>query len=135
MIIENFENQGRMSDFLGKDVEQAYANVFETREPVGGIDDLGKDVPTGLDDFPFVQVKSSWEGAKKFLAKSVTQGEFIPLCVGEPGTKEEIIESLRRFGAWLAKDIPNRDTLLSQIARLREKIEKQHGRREDGQPA
>ena len=111
------------SNFLGDDVEQAYAELFGAKR-VGGVEDNGKDIQTGIEDIPHVQIKSSWDYARKFLTESMRRREFIPLCVGEPGSRDEVVESIREFGAWLAKDIPNRNDLLENIRQVRTLIQR-----------
>lgn len=118
----SFEKAWSPTDFLGNDVEEAYAQIFGAGKPEGGVGDAGKDVATGEREIPYVQIKSSWDRARVFLAKSLERKKFIPLCVGEPGSKEEMLASIREFGAWLAKDIPNRDALLPKIKEIRDII-------------
>lgn len=121
-MARGFESQSGFSDFIGRDIEEAYAKVFGAGPPVGGFKDGGKDVPTGLRDMPFVQTKGSVWKAEEFIKKSKEFGKFIPICVGEPGTKEEIIESLRNFGVWLERDIPRRQKFLEYFKERRNEI-------------
>lgn len=109
------------AQFLGNDVEQAYANVFGT-EVVGGIGDGGLDVETGDKELPFIQIKSSLEGAKPFLKESLRRKKFIPIAIGEPGSKEEMIESLKKFGGWIGKDESEslRQKTLDAISQVRD---------------
>ena len=75
---------------------------------------------TGVPETPAVQIKSSWEGAKDFFRESLHQEEFIPICVGEPGTKEEMSEALKSYGAWIGHEIPKREELMKKVALLRD---------------
>ncbi len=133
MKLENFEgvNFGprRMSDVEGNDLESAYSEVFGTRS-VGGLKDGGRDVSTGLREAPFVQIKSSWAEGRKFLARSLQYAQenggrsqnFIPICIGEPGSKDEVEASIIEFGGWVAMDIPDRAKILANIKLAREMI-------------
>lgn len=112
------------SDFVGNDFEYAYAKAFGG-EVSGGFDDGGRDVI--IPKIGGVQVKASADGAKSFLAVSIKRNQFIPLCVGEPGAQQDMIESLKRFGAWVGNDIPNRVALLTGIAQVRAMIEQAKG--------
>lgn len=107
-----------VSHMVGSDTENAYANAFGTRV-IGAVGDGGKDVPTGAGDVPFVQVKSSVGGLRSFLAESLRRKQFIPICVGEPGAKHEMLTHLRQFGVWLGKDVQNRSILQSAVAQVR----------------
>ena len=107
------------AELQGDDVEQAYAEIFGTKV-TGGFHDHGKDVLTGDKEIPFLQIKSSPRGAISFLAESVKRKNFIPIAIGEPGTKEEIIESVKKYGGWVGKDEPNRQKILEGIAKARE---------------
>lgn len=115
--------------FIGNDFEQAYAEVFHTNVE-GGFRDGGKDIKTGIDDIPYIQVKASWDGAMHFLSKGLkfasdkTRGRYvyIPICVGEPGTKEEIIESIKEYGGWIGKDVPQREENLLKLQKARDHI-------------
>jgi hypothetical protein len=106
-------------NFQGDDVEAAYAAIFG-QGINGGFNDHGLDIPTGDTDIPFIQVKSSVVGAKTFLAKSLKMHQFIPIALGDPGAKEEMIESLKKFGGWVGPDIPDREKLLQGIAQVRQ---------------
>jgi len=112
-------SEGWSVEHQGKDVEEAYAAIFN-KGINGGFNDHGLDVPTGYEEIPFVQIKSSVDGAMAFLAKSIKLHKFIPICIGDPGAKEEMIESLKKFGGWVGQDIPNRQRLLEGIAGVRE---------------
>ena len=102
--------------FIGDDFEVAYAKAFGGTVN-GGFHDHGKDVV--IPGFGGVQVKASVAGAKEFLTVSLKRKQFIPLCVGEPGAKEEMIASLKEFGAWIGSEISGRDQLLAGIAQIR----------------
>ncbi len=105
--------------FQGDDLEEAYANIFQ-QGITGGFNDHGLDIPTGDSEIPFVQVKSSIKGVKDFLAESIKRHKFISIVLGDPGTKEEMMESLRKVGGWVGRDIENRDKILQGIAGVRE---------------
>ena len=120
--MSRFESSNEFKDFIGRDIEEVYAKLFGAGKPVGGLRDGGKDIPTGLKDMPFVQTKGSIQEAYKFSEKSKEFGRFIPICVGEPGTKEEVVESLRSYGAWFEKDIPHRQELLQEYRKRRAEI-------------
>jgi hypothetical protein len=104
------------ADFIGDDFETAYAQAFGGTVN-GGFNDQGKDVV--IPGFGGVQVKASVTGAKEFLKVSLQRKQFIPLCVGEPGAKTEMIQSLKEFGAWFGMEIPNRSQLLAGVAQVR----------------
>lgn len=116
--------------FIGEDTERAYASIFG-KERIGGVGDGGKDVLTGDEEFPFIQVKSSWHDVLDFLAHSLRfagqnggqSKTFIPVCVGDPGTREEVMKSIRTHGGWIGKEIPNREKLLTNIQKARDIIE------------
>jgi hypothetical protein len=107
------------SDFQGKDIEEAYAKVFGGKV-VGGHNDGGKDIDTRDKDIPFIQAKSSEVGVEDSLGKSAIRKKFIPLVMGEPGAKKEMIESLKKYGGWVGKDEPNRQQILEKIAKIRD---------------
>ncbi|OHA26885.1 MAG: hypothetical protein A3D52_01705 [Candidatus Taylorbacteria bacterium RIFCSPHIGHO2_02_FULL_44_36] len=119
-----FEVPRRWSDFVGEDAEQAYAEVFKAGPPRGGHGDKGLDVPTGDSEVPFVQVKSSIKGVMDFFRESTRRKEFIPICIGEPGEREEMLSTLKKFGAWIAKDIPDRENFFEQISTFKTKLER-----------
>lgn len=108
-------------EYRGAELEQAYAEVFGG-EVMGGFSDGGCDVATGDNSVPFVQVKSTVPFALAFLKVSIQRRRFIPLCVGEPSGKEEILDSLKQFGGYVGRDIPKRGEILEGIARVRELI-------------
>ena len=107
------------SDFIGNETEVAFAKVFDGVIN-GGFGDGGNDVI--VPGIGGVQVKSSVTGAKKFLVVSLQRKQFIPLCVGNPGTCDEMVASIKRFGAWVGSDIPGRQSLLEGIAQVRAMI-------------
>jgi len=117
-VMKNAYSNLFMSHMLGADTEKAYAAAFGTRV-IGSIGDGGRDVPTGVADVPFVQVKSSVKGLRSFLVESLRRHKFIPICVGEPGAKDEMLAHLRQFGVWLGKDVQNRSSLQSAVAQVR----------------
>lgn len=106
-------------EFVGAELEEAYAEVFGG-EVTGGFSDGGLDVATGDRSIPFVQVRSSVPFALAFLKESIRRRRFIPVCVGEPSGKEEMLHSLKRFGGHVGHDIPRRGEILEGIARVRE---------------
>jgi|SRR3989344_8353114 len=105
--------------FRGAELEDAYAEILGGRLS-GGFNDHGKDIVLADDEMPAVQVKSSIHFALAFLKESLRRRQFIPLCVGEPASRHEILTSLREFGAWVGYDIPNRGEVLDGIARVKE---------------
>jgi hypothetical protein len=123
MFREGPEVPRKWSDFIGEDAEKAYAEIFKAGSPIGGHGDKGLDVPTGDQEIPLVQVKSSVKGAMDFFKESARRKNFIPICVGEPGGKEEMLATLKKFGAWIAKDIPDREKFFEQINTFKTKIE------------
>ncbi|MEK7184710.1 MAG: hypothetical protein AAB683_01060 [Patescibacteria group bacterium] len=102
----------------GDDLENAYANVFKG-VVVGGIRDGGLDVLTGDNNVPYVQIKSSLTGLQSFLADSLRLKRFIPICLGEPGKREEMLQSLLNFGVWIGSDIPNRKKITEAVSQVR----------------
>ena len=105
-------------EFVGAELEHAYAKVLGGRV-IGGFNDGGLDVTTGDSAVPAIQVKSSIPIACKFLAESKKRRQFIPICIGEPGSRDDIITSLRKFGAWIENGIPGRDRALVEIGKIR----------------
>ena len=105
-------------EYVGAELELAYAKVLGGRV-IGGFNDLGLDVTTCDNTIPAVQVKSSISIACKFLAESVRRHQFIPICIGEPGTREAVLDSLRKFGVWIQNGIPGRDRALAEIGKIR----------------
>lgn len=105
-----------LSRFVGEQTELAYAQVLGGTVN-GGLRDGGKDVI--VPGIGGIQVKSSPGEAMKSLKASLQFRRFVPLCVGEPGTKEQVIESIKKFGAWFGLDIPNRAQLLAGVAQVR----------------
>ncbi len=107
------------AEFRGRELEEAYARVFKGRV-IGGFNDRGLDVLTNDGEIPVVQCKGCMAFAKQFLAESFRRKRFIPLCIGAPGAREEILASLRKFGAWIGRDIDRRHDDLANFSRMRE---------------
>lgn len=105
-------------EYVGRELELAYAKVLGG-QVIGGFNDRGLDVTTGDTVVPEVQVKSSLRSACKFLAESTKRRQFIPICIGDPGTREAVLDSLRKFGAWIQNGIPGRDQALEEIGKIR----------------
>lgn len=114
----NAYNSAFMARMTGDDTEGAYAKVFGTRV-IGGVGDGGLDVPTGDSDVPFVQIKSSVKGLQAFLAESLRRKQFIPVCVGEPGAKEEMLRQLKEYDAWIGSDIQDRLKITTAVSQVR----------------
>ncbi len=110
--------RGESAEWVGRELEEAYALAF-SGQITGGYNDQGRDLITNIPETPAVQIKSSLEGAKRFFLESLRREEFIPICIGEPGAKEEMVETLKRYGAWVGYEIPKREGLLEKIAQLR----------------
>jgi hypothetical protein len=108
-------------EFVGAELEQAYAEVFGGKV-VGGFSDGGLDVVTNDKEIPTVQVKASVPFALAFLKESLRRRRFIPICIGEPSGKEEMLHTLKQFGGFVGRDIPRRGKVLEGIARVRELI-------------
>lgn len=104
---------------LGEVQDEAYAEAFGAKI-TDGYSDHGKDLAIDDPETPAVQIRSSIEGAKFFLAESLRREEFIPICVGEPGSREEMLDSIRQFGAWIGRDIPGRNEVMKKIAIVRD---------------
>lgn len=98
-------------EFIGAELEQWYAEILDGKV-VGGFNDNGIDVIIDDKDIPAVQVKSSVRIAAKFLAEAERRRKFIPLCIGEPGTRDEILTSLKKFGVWVGYNISCRERTL-----------------------
>jgi hypothetical protein len=105
-------------EFVGAELEQAYAKVMGWRV-VGGLNDGGKDLATDIPAMPFVQAKSSVPLTMDFLRKSAKRRQFIPICLGDPGKPDEVLSSLKRFGAWIGHEIPGREQFSAEIQQLR----------------
>lgn len=75
---------------------------------------------TGEIDPPVVNIADSVPATLFYIRQSLSRRTFCAVCLGEPGVKEEMLASLREFGAWVGKDVPNRQKLLSQIKQVRE---------------
>jgi len=115
-----------MKDFVrdlnARLLEEAYAKVLGGILN-GGFNDGGKDVLIFSEDFPNgLQVKSSIHFAQEHVTRGVKFRKFIPVAVGEPGTAEEIMDSIQRFGAWVEKGISGRDHFLECVAKARSMI-------------
>ena len=76
-----------------------------------------------------VQVKCSPCALMDFFGEALRRGKFIAVIVGEHGTEAEMIASLRQFGAWFGKDIPDRQVWLTCIAKVRETISQANKKR------
>ncbi|MDO8579471.1 MAG: hypothetical protein Q7R72_01205 [bacterium] len=107
-------------EFVGQEREVAYAKILDGTVN-GGFNDRGMDVV--LTNSLSIQVKSSVAGLMDFLGKSLKFKRFIPVVVGEPGTKEEILGSLAQFGGWVGRDVPQRERVLVGIAQVRVLLE------------
>lgn len=105
-------------DLLGNDAENAYALAFHGKI-VGGLHDGGRDVEIPDRRVRYVQVKSSVAGMMKAFKQALEFHRFTPVCFGEPGSLEEMIESIVKFGAWIGRDIPKRDELLRGALQVR----------------
>jgi hypothetical protein len=108
-------------DFIGEDMERAYGEVLrEFGRVQGGVGDHGLDfVSLDRSVLPNFQIKTSWQGAEKFLAKSLAKGVFIPIAIGEPGSAEEMASSFKQFGGWVEKDEPLRESYLLKIQKIK----------------
>jgi hypothetical protein len=102
----------------GDDAELAYANAFGGKV-IGGLNDGGHDVRINHPVVSYVQVKSSVSGVLGFFKESLHRHKFIPVCLGEPGSSNEMLECLEKFGAWIGKEIPNREKLLQGASQVR----------------
>ena len=102
----------------GDDLEGAYARQFRGAV-IGGIRDGGLDVLTGDSRVPYVQVKGSVKGLQSFLADSLRLKRFIPVCVGEPGKREEMLRQLLECGIWVGTDIPDRKKIVTAVSQVR----------------
>ncbi len=102
----------------GNELEGEYAKAFHGAV-VGGVRDGGLDVLTGDNSVPYVQVKSSLTGLQAFLADSLRLKRFIPVCLGEPGKRTEMLEHLAQFGVWVGSDIPNREKVKTAVSQVK----------------
>jgi hypothetical protein len=109
-----------LTDWIGLSLELIYGKILGG-DVQGGYTDGGKDIvlPTG----EVFQVKSSMRGGREFLKKSIQFGKFIPLLIGEPGEKEEILESVEQYGCWVGKDEPGRMEFMEGVRQVRTLIE------------
>lgn len=123
MPIELPPQENTPAALIGRDTEYAYVRLFNGKD-IDGLKDGGKDVITNNPKFPFIQVKSSWPEALRFLSKSVEFKKFIPICIGEPGTLEEVTASIIKYGGWIAKDEFDREKKLINISKVRDYIRK-----------
>lgn len=114
----NTYSKAFIAQMQGQDLEGAYAQKFGG-VVIGGIRDGGLDVLTGDSRVPYVQVKSSLTGLKTFLADSLRLKRFIPICLGEPGKKEEMLQHLLDHGIWVGSDIPDRKKVLTAVSQVR----------------
>ncbi len=105
-------------EFIGAELERAYAEVLGGRV-AGGFNDQGMDIVLNDESVPVIQVKSSVPYAMKFLTESVRRHQFIPICVGEPGRKDEVLATLKKFGGWVGYDIPRRGQILEGIRKVK----------------
>jgi hypothetical protein len=105
--------------YLGAELEKSYAKILGGTV-TGGLNDCGIDVVFYTDVKFAVQVRSSVPFALKFLQESIRRHRFIPICVGEPGGREEMLASLAQFGGWVGHEIPRRQEVLEGIRRVRE---------------
>ena len=115
---------GESVESKGANLEQVYATLLGGKI-IGGIGDGGLDVLLEDNpDVPILQVKSSQEAAKVFLKESLRKMEFIPIVVGDPGrfTKEEILESLSKNGAWAGFDEIDREKFIDNVKKTRDYI-------------
>lgn len=83
---------------VGAELEQAYARQLGWRVN-GGFGDGGRDLVGPMGEA--IQVKSSVHHAIAFVRESLRRREFIPVVVGEPGERSEMLESIKKFGAWI----------------------------------
>jgi hypothetical protein len=110
---------GVTKEFVGTELEEAYAKVMGWRVRNLGVNDCGKDLATDIPVMPFVQAKSSIPLAMKFLKESIRVHEFIPLVLGDPGKPDEVLDYLKRFGTWIGYEIPGREKLCKEVQQLR----------------
>jgi hypothetical protein len=102
----------------GDDAESAYARALRGTV-VGGVNDGGHDIKVAHPAIRSVQVKSSVAGAMSFFKESLRRRRFIPVCLGEPGSFDEMVTSIMQFGAWVGKDVPGREKILQGAAQVR----------------
>ncbi len=116
--MKNSYSRAFFAAMQGNELEGAYAKAFNGAV-VGGIRDGGLDVLTGDSQVPYIQVKSSFTGLQTFLADSLRLKRFIPVCLGEPGKREEMVRHLLDFGIWVGSDIPGREKIINAVAQVR----------------
>ena len=114
----NSYSKAFIAQMQGNNLEGAYAKKFGGIV-IGGVRDGGLDVLTGDCRVPYVQVKSSLAGLKAFLANSLRFKRFIPICLGEPGKKEDMLQHLLEHGIWVGSDIPDRHKILTAVSQVR----------------
>lgn len=115
----NTYSQAFIAQLQGDDLEDAYAKEFGGAV-IGGIGDGGLDVKTNDNRVPHVQIKSSLKGLQDFLAQALKFKKFIPVCLGEPGNREEMCKHLLEFGVWVGSDIPGRQRILTAVSQIRQ---------------
>lgn len=113
---------GISTDFMGEELEDAYAKILEGIS-TGGYDDAGKDVVIDEPGIPYIQVKSSIPKAIAFLAEGVRRKRFTHIVVGEPGGKDEMLDTIRKYGGWVGHNVPDRERYLESISKAREMCE------------
>jgi len=118
LIMKNSYSQAFFAQMKGEELEGAYAREFHG-VVIGGIRDGGLDVLTGDSRVPYVQIKSSFKGLQAFLADSLRFKRFIPVCLGEPGKREEMIEHLLEYGIWIGSDISDREKIKRAVNQVR----------------
>jgi hypothetical protein len=111
-------SQAFIAQLQGDDLESAYAKKFGGAV-IGGIGDGGLDIRTNDNRVPYVQIKSSLKGLQDFLAKALRFKKFIPVCLGEPGDREEMYKHLLEFGVWVGSEIPGRQRILTAVSQIR----------------
>ncbi len=106
-------------EIYGKDLEEAFAKAFKG-VVVGGIRDGGKDVLTGDETVPYIQVKNSEKSLREFLGYMLRNGKnFIACVLGDPGERQEMLSSLNEFGVWVGHNIPDRLRIMRAVAEVR----------------
>ena len=116
-----FKLAGQESNNAGLALERAYSQVLGWRMN-GGTNDGGKDLIDPVTK-QGVQVKSSFVCAQRFLRKITKKKNWIPICIGQPGTRAEIVDSLVKYGAWIDRRIlAEKPYLLVAIARRRARV-------------
>lgn len=112
---------GREGSQAGIALELAYAKILGWRHN-GGTNDNGLDL-VDPETKRGVQIKTSVGCAKEFLRKCTKKRKFIPVCIGRPGTKEEMLDSINKYGAWMDHSSRSKEPwLLDAIARRRARV-------------